>query len=112
VLDFSLEECRIVTSFGFVVPGEAISLTIGAIRLFGDVSLQESREVTVKFRTRLHPAIIAHIGFGSHQPRAFDTLAERVRRAAPTCSRASILKGPQEAAAFFDMPAEGPSAEQ
>lgn len=103
VTEISLDECKIVTSFGFVGTGEAISLTFGDMRIFGTVTWQEAREVRLRFRSRLHPAIIAHLGMEADGPSPqANTLADHVRRAPPARAHAMILACKEDVARFFD----------
>ncbi|TCJ30965.1 hypothetical protein [Parafrankia sp. BMG5.11] len=103
VSDLTLNCCRVVTSFGFVSPGDAITLTIGNMRIYADVNWQDLREAKISFRTKLHPAIINHLGFSVQEPeRRERTLAERLKRSAPDRSCSAVLSGAKEVAAFFD----------
>ena len=64
VSDLSVNGCRIETSNGFVSPGDPIVLRLpNSIRMAGTVVWRDERNAGVEFRTSMHPAVVAHLGF-------------------------------------------------
>lgn len=64
VSNLSVSGCRINTSNGFVTLGDPIVLRLpGTIRMVGKVVWREGRDAGVEFRSAMHPAVVAHLGF-------------------------------------------------
>ena len=102
ISDLSAEGCRLVTSHGFVEVGDSVALKFTEIRIRGDVVWQCGREVGLQFHSRLHPAIVAHLGFQGLPIEEGISLAKRLGRSAPVLSKKhQVLTDRSEVVAFF-----------
>jgi hypothetical protein len=105
VADLSTNGCHVVTSHGFVAPGDPILLTFEGMRIIGIVVWQDGRDAGVKFRNPMHAALVAHLGYEPTQlvpmARLRPALAQRVRPPSQPKSRSSILRAPRDVTAFF-----------
>jgi hypothetical protein len=104
VSNLSVNGCRIETSNGFVFPGDPIILRLpGTIRVVGTVVWREGRDAGVEFRSPLHPAVVAHLGFREcptvPTSAVRDDLVGLERRVRSW--RAGVLGNPAEVYRFF-----------
>ena len=103
ISNLSVSGCRIETSSGFMEAGDAIVLRLpGTIRMTGTVAWREGREGGVEFRTGMHPAIVAHLGFpeSAAQPSA-DLVSQSERLAGHARWRAGVLSNAADVYKFF-----------
>lgn len=103
VSQLSNEGCRIRVSHGFVANGDQIILRFGDVRILGDVARVDGRDAVVKFRSKLHDAMVLHLGFRPDpMPSNAASLGGHRDLPGPVKTHAAVLADRADVYAFFE----------